>query len=575
MTADTITAEEQRRACTRMTRERRLSSARSAIAQAHGCRARRFVTNHGTWRTIKGCGRAASSPASPRSARARRSARRAATTGIRLSFRRSLRRTRARRWTRRSTPTRARRRRSRTRARAAPAPAIPADSPRILVVGPHTPDAALLAADLAGILAADSSFKSSYVESAYIETGQGTSLMNFFYSPDGRDARLAPLSDAWTYVVILDQAAFALSYSEFHFEGVRTIACRVRTAGATPIVLSTWSNASGENATRSATAYRVGNGTGSPVVPAANAWELARADAGALPAEAAVYVAAASLYSAITGRGAADASSPFVPAKLDATVAARLASAARDAVAADAKASHYTSPFGSVVSMQASTLSSPYTFMDSGTSSEAIWEQRMIEILSKMTITPNATTLGNANATKTFDANELTAATPYFQKAQYAILFARDYSVDAATIRGAGAQSDLQVQVWDRHADSDPNDGIAAVAMMESMLTAKYDEAKSLELAHIPYHLMFAKLKTARPAVNLLSDGVHATYPVGYGLAVMSIVARAAKTPPTNGLDADTLAAAQFADETIRQLSALSASGAPTVDDPATRPKIR
>ena len=60
----------------------------------------------------------------------------------------------------------------------------------------------------------------------------------------------------------------ALGYPELHFEGVRVVACHARAAGAKPIVLQTWTPAASDTAARGEIAYRVGNGTGTPVVPA-------------------------------------------------------------------------------------------------------------------------------------------------------------------------------------------------------------------------------------------------------------------------------------------------------------------
>jgi hypothetical protein len=211
--------------------------------------------------------------------------------------------------------------------------------------------------------------------------------------------------------------------------------------------------------------------------------------------------------------------------------------------------------------------------MSSGTSSEALWYDRMNDIVPKLGMTPKGTALGSCNDTKTFDATCLDKANASFASAQYRILFARDYSVSSDTIVSAVKQNDLQVQVWDRHFDADPADGAAAVASLEVRSTEVISAARSLGLAWIPYHLMFAKLKTARPSVQLTSDGTHATYPVSYGLAAMSVESRTSLQIPTAGLDADTVAAVGFADETLRQLSSLSQWGTYVADDPTTRPK--
>jgi hypothetical protein len=210
--------------------------------------------------------------------------------------------------------------------------------------------------------------------------------------------------------------------------------------------------------------------------------------------------------------------------------------------------------------------------MDSGTSSEQIWFDRMNEIVAKAGFAPQGTQIGAFNDNKSFDTTALASAVPYFEQQQYKVLFARAFEVDAAAIAAAGAQSDLQVQVWDRHYDTDLSDGALFVSEIANALAYTYTEAQQYGLALIPNHLMFAKLKTMRPSVQLLSDGTHVTYPVGYGLATMSVVSRTGIRPSTDGLDPDTQLAAQLGNETIRQLSALSISGGFVPDDPTKRP---
>lgn len=156
---------------------------------------------------------------------------------------------------------------------------------------------------------------------------------------------------------------------------------------------------------------------------------------------------------------------------------------------------------------------------------------------------------------------------------QFHLFYARDYSVDAGTLRAVGAQEDMQVQVWDRHADGIPKDGVLAVSMMEYILTSKYDQAKALGLALTPYHLMFARLKTMMPSVDLTQDGTHASIPVVYGQTAMSIVSRTGMEIPTDGLDDSSRLAVRLAEDVIRQLSSLSSSGEFVKDAPTARPK--
>jgi hypothetical protein len=372
----------------------------------------------------------------------------------------------------------------------------------------------------------------------------------------------------WDYVAIIDAASFAVDYPELYFEGVRVVGAAVRAAGARPLLVMPWLVPA---ALVGEVTYRVGNGTWVPVVPAGYA--LASV-ATPVPWDAALYGAATSIFTALTGV-AADANA-YAPAGVTVADAAALAAAALSADGTQRSTTHYTTPFHGLVEIAAWPASaSSLAFMTEGSSSEALYTTRMIEILPKVALTEHDVALGFTNPSKVFDATSLADAAGAFAARQFQILFARGYDVDAATIRATGAQPDLQVQIWDRHWDADPADGIATVEELDAALTAIYDQAKPLGLALIPYHLMFAKLKTAAPSVTLTSDGIHATYPVSYGQAVMSMFSRTGLHVPTTGLDADTTLAAMFGEETIRQLSALSTSGVLVPDDPSTRPSTR
>jgi hypothetical protein len=471
---------------------------------------------------------------------------------------------------------------------------VPADSPRILILGTEAWSPPAIAAHLQAILAADSAFTAPTVTglttAAHTPAGYpegGESLMNFFYLTEGRDERLAPLAEPWSYVVVLESPGFVSAFPEFHFEGVRVLGCSARAAGAEPIVLMPWTAAPAPSAAAlGEITYRVANGTNSIVAPAGFAWEEAQAVASPALGQNDRFVAAATLYSTLTGRDAG--ATGYDPTEIPPDLAAELATIAFNAVQSEAGRVHYQGAYHGVVEMRTAAPGGDFWFMESGTSSEQIWYDRMGEIVPKAGLVPQGTQIGYTNPNKSFDAACLDNALPYFRQQQYQTLFARGYEADpncpctdddtqcpesmcAATITAAGMQTDLQVQVWDRHIDSVLSDGRGAINMMEERLKDTYRQANALGLALIPYHLMFAKLRTMRPSVQLLSDGIHATYPVGYGLATMSFVSRTGIHAPTDGLDADTQLAAELAEETIRQLSTLSVSGAFVPDDPSRR----
>lgn len=468
---------------------------------------------------------------------------------------------------------------------------LPPDSLRILILGPN-PEVEGLALHLQGMLDGDSSIADPLVSGVPITsqsetdiTVGGVSLMNFFYRPEGREERLSPLSQPWSHVVLLEDTSF-VNVTELYFEGVRVLACNARATGATPLLLMNWfyllgpgTPSSGAIKTHEIT-YRVGNGTGSVVVPAGYAWDAV----GSIGPDAGwglddVFLASAAVYSTLTDRSAAE--TVYLPAGMGSARATHLADAALETVRVEAGNVHYETAYEGVVEMRETSTVGDLWFMASGSSSEQIWYDRMYEILLRAGLTPQGTHLGYTNGGKLFDEATFDLAAPYFEQQQYKILFARGYGgdvndgFDATTIRNLGAQPDLQVQVWDRHVDSDPSNGIMAIERLEYLLKGKLREVWYRGLALIPYHLLFAKLKTMQPSIQLLSDGVHATYPVGYGLATMSLVSRTGITASVEGLDPDTELAARLAEETIRQLSSLSVSGTFVPDDPSSRPSLR
>lgn len=459
-------------------------------------------------------------------------------------------------------------------------PSVPPSSPRILILGPGAVGATtVIAAHLQGMLSGDAAFTTPVVTALETDVSNptgpfangGSSLMNFFYFPEGRAQRLALLSEPWSYVVLLDWQAIPLLAPEVYFEGVRALGCSARAAGATPIVLMPWSPVRDTPAIGEVT-YRVANGTDAIVAPAGYASKEARAVGSPSYPRDDAYIAAASLYTTLTHRSAHDTG--YLPAEIPTEQATQFATVAFDSAAAEAGRVHYEGAYRGAVEMRTTPPGGDLWFMASGTSSEQIWLDRMNEIVPKAGRSAHGTLLGPTNPQKRFDEASVGSATPHFAAQQYKILFARGYDVDASAIATAGTQTDLQVQVWDRHFDNDSSDGATAVATMESALTRTRIEASTRGLAWIPNHLAFAKLKTMRPSVALLSDGTHATFPVAYGLATMSIVSRTGAHLSTDGLDPDTQLAAQLADETIRQLSTLSASGSVVADEPSSRPTV-
>lgn len=485
-------------------------------------------------------------------------------------------------------------------------------SPRILLVTPSS--SADLAGHLRNMLEADSALDAPSVTSL---TYTDPALMSLFYSVTNRAARLALFEQEWDYVVLLDSAD-TLSEPEVHFEGVRVFADLARTRGAVPILLvGHWVNGTsvpvvdgarcadtcgasdgscfdgGQGAVGNGcqlgsdcadcgprdedaslgglvneVAYRVGNGTGSVVVPGSTAWAQAYPGSGEW-----TRIAAGTLYSTLTGRIASDLS--HVPAGYTAGRWDEIGQVISDVLAAESARVQYEGAWEGAVTVVDEAPAGTFRFMISGTSSERGWRTAMRALLVREGVTYADEDIGRCNDYRTVDVTCMNLAVTAFDGKQFQILYARGYDVTADQIRTAGSQTGLQAQVYDRHYDSSANDGIAAVDDMLNRMRWAYHDAQANGLVYLPMHLNFAKLKIEFPTANLLSDGTHATNAVQAGIAAMSFVSRTGQSPNRSSLSGQTEAAVRLGEQTIRHWSTLSQTGVHVPDVPTSRPSLR
>ena len=132
-------------------------------------------------------------------------------------------------------------------------------------------------------------------------------LMSWFYWPDNRANNTNLLHQAWDYAVLIDDPHVASTFPEYHLEGVKQISEEVRKDGCQPLLVMTWSSSNTDLSTFGEMAYRVGAGTGVPVMPAGYAWtnvSPALHDAGQRPTPRGAYVTAATIYSHLFNRSA-------------------------------------------------------------------------------------------------------------------------------------------------------------------------------------------------------------------------------------------------------------------------------
>ena len=149
---------------------------------------------------------------------------------------------------------------------------------------------------------------------------RGHTLLQYYYWPSDRDARLGRLCGGWDAVVLVDDPLEVTRLPEFHAVGVGVIARKVRSRGWVPVYSMPWTSSvdPGELQRLTAAGQRVANGTDVALVPAAMAWASLAAShsSGKAPLSSSAqgeYLTAACIYSSVLYRDAGTSSSyrPF------------------------------------------------------------------------------------------------------------------------------------------------------------------------------------------------------------------------------------------------------------------------
>jgi len=181
-------------------------------------------------------------------------------------------------------------------------------------------------------------------------------LLGWWYHPETRASRAKLLAGNNDFLLLTESEEIVRDYPELHFEGVRVITEAFAAKGTRVVLAPVAKPASTFRDTRASAvaeiAYRVADGCGVAVVPAAFAWIEALARnriAGDSPVKfrAYAYLTAASLYCELD-----DARFPKGALQTDWTTkktAEALATSARDAMLRARTEKHYTGPFQGVV----------------------------------------------------------------------------------------------------------------------------------------------------------------------------------------------------------------------------------
>ena len=425
----------------------------------------------------------------------------------------------------------------------------------VLVVGHRLYDVANIAATIDAVLDAHPALEVTRADALdYIEPG----LLGFAYGWTGREGRLAPLDDGYDLVIVIDAYDLADQSPEAHFEGVRVLQEIVEPDGQIAIA------ANGQNEAV-VNSYRVGAGLGVPVLPITRILQVAAATSGNWDAA----LSGALIY-ALTG----DDPTPYRDAETSVLTWENVSEAVVLVMDSDARTPQFDEPWSGAVRIDPVPTPETYYFMLTGTSSERGWEVAMSALLEREGIDYVSVNLGQCNDFRSMDEGCLERAEPYFEENEFMSLYARAYDVSADAIFEAGGFG-LQPQVYERHWDMPDNPGTIALDQIDDRVRLLSRAARDLDLAWLPYHINFARLKYTIPEAQLLTDGVHATSAVQSGMAAMSFYSRTGIEPSTDEVDEETATAMALGISTIQQLSTLSSSGEPVVDDPESRPRLR
>jgi hypothetical protein len=218
-------------------------------------------------------------------------------------------------------------------------------------------DAAVIAQDLAGAVQAAKTGKPVRVVTEPL--AKSRTLLGWWYHPDTRASRAQLAAGSYDYLLLAESEEIIRGYPELFFEGVRAVSAAFAAKGTRVALVLLAKPASTFRDKRAVslaeTAYRVGDGCGVSVVPAAFAWMEALqhnhiSGDSPIKARAYAYLAAAALYCDL-----ADARLPKVALETDWTTKKTcevLAASARDAMARARVEKHYSGPFEGIVRIE-------------------------------------------------------------------------------------------------------------------------------------------------------------------------------------------------------------------------------
>ncbi len=333
------------------------------------------------------------------------------------------------------------------------------------------------------------------------------SLAQYYFWPDGRAERLANLGGKgkvkWDYVVIVGDPYIMANMPGVYAEGAHLIADLVRKGAAKPIVLAPWSAGKTSQAAHLVeVASRVGRGGEIPVAPAGGAWSslLKKDRSSAHPTAGGAYLAAACIYSEISGKIAA--SSKYSNRAL-------AAHALRTVKANKTKARYagrfeFKNPFA----MKYVTAGS-ITYNHTGSSSERRIQGSLEAAIKRCKVSCKKVRPGDKSlAKKKIDFNYGRANTIFEANKKYKVdpkTFGRSYGFPMQD-HGKTADESMLYGIDKRYMGGRRYDDGTDLGIAYDMV--RQGEVAS-DIRAVPIRLMWAKLHDANPKLKALRDRWH------------------------------------------------------------------
>ncbi len=318
------------------------------------------------------------------------------------------------------------------------------------------------------------------------------SLAQYYFWPEGRDQRLANLSNKgdtkWDYVILVGDPYIISEMPGIYAEGVNLLVHRIKGGGAKVVLLMPWHSDRSKAKRISEVVNRVGQGLEIPVAPAGDAWVKAGS------AGDGEYLAAASVFSALSD-SVAWSSSPS-----ENLVAKQCLAAVREnkVKVSYSEALDLPNPFAMKY-----VAEEMITFNQSGSSSEAGIKVALIDAMKRLKITPKEVK-GDAPA----DFNYGRGNSNFEPNKRYKVKpeqYGRSYGFPMQEQAASAAES-MSYGIDKRYFNGRSYDDGTDLGIAYDMI--REDEVKH-DVRAVPIRLLWAKLKDANPALTPLRDKWH------------------------------------------------------------------